>query len=306
MAVEIGNVQTLMGWLTQDGSVRSGITGADTLVEKLAALLFQGDVQWPERTDQADNYAATLDTWFATDSGGEQQFVTLTASDADPAVFVDWFLPVVEGWESLAAGQQSAEAQGYGSLLGDAPGRYSEAAKDDNYGLTYRYDHHGGVYEWFDEGGQTWRDQVWADQQHAAGGHGSAGGQGTAGAQAPAASAHTAPAATWDENWKMFYRVNTSGAYQFADAVTPGVEASGCGDTWLSQEQVAARSAGAHHQQQAAAAQPHEAAAADAVHQAMLAAVGSVFEADPLFRDVLTDAQIHAVLTDVARELIGN
>ena len=300
MTVESGNVQTLMGWLAQGSPVRSELTGAETLVEKLAALIFQGDAQWPERTDQADNYGATLSDWLAIDSGSEQQFVTLTASGADPGMFVDWFLAVVAGWESLAAGQQSAGAQGDGDLSGGGPGRYSEAARDDSYGLTYRYDHHGEVYEWFDESGQTWRDQAWADQ-HAAGGH-----HGSAGAQASAADAHAGAAATWDENWKMFYRVDGGGAYQFADAVTPGVEASGCGSTWLSQEQVAARSAGAHHQQQTSATDSHEAAAADAVYQAMLAAVGAALESDPMIKGVLTDELIQAVLVDVAKEVIGN
>ena len=230
MAVESGNIQQLMEWLAQDSPVLAGVAGAETLVTTLAAVVFQGDAQWTERPDQADDYRDTLTAWLAT-GGDEQQFAALTTADADPGAFVDWFLPVVAGWDSPVVGQQP-DAE---------PGRYSEPARHDGYGLTYRYDNHGAVYEWFDEAGQTWQDQAWADQR-AAGGPDST-------LHAPAADAPAGPAATWDENWKMFYRVEPDGTYQFADALTPGDKASGCGHTWLSQEQVVARTAGSAHGQ---------------------------------------------------------
>jgi len=293
MAVDSENVRKLMEWLAQDSPVRSSVTAADALVEKLAAVVFQGDAQWTERPDQADGYRDALSSWLATDSGHEQQFVALTTPDADPGVFVDWFLPVVAAWESMAAGQQSAVAQGSGDLAGVEPGRYSEPARDDGYGLTYRYDHQAGVYEWYDESGQMWQDQAWADQ-HAADGPGAT-------TKAPGDDSHARPEPEWDENWKMFYRVDAGGAYQFADAVIAGDRTSGWDGQWFSQEQAVARTVG--QPQQSAATDPH-AAAADALHNAMLAAVGSAFESDPTLKDVLTDEHIKAVLADVASQMI--
>jgi hypothetical protein len=319
MAVEPQNVRILMGWLAQDSHVRSEVAAAGMLGEKLAQVVFQGDAQWADRPDQIDGYCDTLNAWLATDSGNEQQFIALTVPEADPAAFVDWFLQVVTEWESRAAGQQTGAQQTTGDPSAAEPGRYSEPARADNYGLTCRYDSQAGVYEWYDEAGQTWRDQAWADQ-HAADATGGAGAAGP-GAQAPAADASAESAPEWDENWKMFYRVDSGGAYQFADAVTPGERASGCSGTWLSHDQVArttteqaAEQATEHAteqvtgqatgQQQSLATDPH-AAAADAMHKAMLAAVGSAFESDPALKGVLTDEHIKAVLADVAKEVIG-
>jgi hypothetical protein len=293
MAVESENVQKLMEWLAPESPARSTLATAEILAQKLAAVVFHDDAQWADRPDQADSYRDTLSAWFAADGGHEQQFAALTAPDADPGTFVDWFLPVVTGWE-VAAGQQSAAAQDGGDGATSEQGRYSEPARDDTYGLTYRYDHEDGVYEWYDEAGHTWQNQAWADQ-HAVGGQ-------SATAQAPETSSPADPAPEWDENWNMFYRVDAGGAYQFADAVTPGDRSSGCGDTWLSHEQVLARAAG--QQQQTAAAGPR-AAAADAVHSDMLAAVGSVLDARPELGGILTDEHIKAVMADVANELIG-
>jgi hypothetical protein len=299
VAVDKENVQKLMEWLAQDSPVRSDVS-AEALAEKLTAVVFQGDAQWADRPDQADDYRDSLNSWLSTDSSHEQQFVALTAPDADPGMFVDWFLSVVAGWESQAAGQQSATAADGNPAAGAEQGRYSEPARDDAYGLTYRYDLQSGVYEWYDEVGQTWQDQAWADQ-HAAGGPGAA-------AQAPAADSAADPAPMWDENWKMFYRVDATGAYQFADAVTPGDESSGCGETWLSQEQVLARAEqppqSAGGSLDTSGAGPH-AAAADAVHNEMLTALGSALEARPELKGVLTDDHMKALLADVARELIG-
>ena len=318
MAVDSENVRKLMEWLAQDSPVRPGAVAAGTLAEKLTALVFQGDAQWPERSDQADGYRDALSDLLAA-SGDEQQFVALTTPDADPDVFVDWFLTVVTGWESLASSsQQSAEPEDRGDPADAESGRYSEPARDDGYGLTYRYDHQAGAYEWYDEAGQAWRDQAWADQ-YATGGSGAAAyasADGSSTADSPPAAFGTGaspstpstasvdePAPAWDENWKMFYRVDADGMYQFADAAIPGDKSSGWDETWLSHEQVVARTAG-QQQPQSEATTPH-AAAADAVHNAMLAAVGSALESDPALKDILTDEHIKAVLADVAREVIG-
>ena len=248
MAVESENIQTLMEWLARNSPVRSAVTCADALAEKLAAVVFQGDTQWTDRPDQADGYRDALGTWLATDSGHEQQFAALTAPHADPTMFVDWFLPVVAGWESLSAGQQSTAGQNGGDSADVDPGRYSEPARDEGYGLTYRYDHQAGAYEWYDEDGQTWRDQTWADQRAASGSG--------ATTHAPSSEPGAGPAPEWDENWKMFYRVDAGGAYQFADAVTPGDKSSGWAENWLSREQVVARTAGSSHAKTHSASAP--------------------------------------------------
>ena len=321
MAVETANVQQMMGWLAQGGAAASS-PAAEALAQKLAAVVFQGDVQWADRLEQADAHADALNAWLGAD---ESQFSDLTKPDADPAVFVDWFLTVVAGWQSRASGdagagaalanpnfdgtsgtefyrfddaaqeyQYSSAADG-GDWATYEQRRYAEPARSDTYGLTYRYDQRDGVYEWYDEAGQKWLDQAWADQ-HAAGAPGVA-------AQASAADPAAGPTPEWDENWKMFYRVDADGAYQFADAVTPGDKASGCSGTWLSQEQAGARPAAEH--QQSAAGDPHTAAAADALHKAMFAAVGGTFEADPALKDILSDEDVKALLADVAKEVIG-
>lgn len=233
MAVESENVQTLMEWLAQGSPVRSALPAAEALIEKLVAVVFQGDAQWTDRRDHADDYRDTLSAWLAADSGHEQQFAALTTPGADPGMFVDWFLPVVARWESVAAGQQSAATQDNGDVAAAEPGRYSEPARDDAYGLIYRYDHQTGVYEWYDEASQIWQDQAWADQ-HTTGGPGAT-------THTPADDSPAGPAPGWDENWKMFYRVDANGAYQFADALIPGDKSSGWDEQWLSQEQVVAR-----------------------------------------------------------------
>jgi hypothetical protein len=320
MAVEAANVQQMMGWLAQGGAVASS-PAAEALVQRLAAVVFQGDAQWADRPEQADAHADALSAWLGAE---ESQFADLTKPDADPGVFVDWFLLVVAGWRGPTAGDggaaaglenpnfdgtsgtefyrfdEAAQEYQYSSAAdgGDwatyEQRRYAEPARSGAYGLAYRYDQRDGVYEWYDEAGGMWQDQAWADQ-HAAAGSGAA-------AQGPAAGSPAGPTPEWNENWTMFYRVDADGAYQFADAVSPGDEASGCSDVWLSQEQASARSAAG--QRRPAAADPH-AAAATALHNAMLAAVGSAFEADPELRDTLSDEHIKALLADVAREVIG-
>jgi hypothetical protein len=341
MAVESENVQQVMAWLAQGGPARTANVSAETLVQKLAAVVFQGDAQWPERSDYVDAYRDTLRVWLGNE---ESQFTDLTKPDADPSAFVDWFLPVVVGWESATTQQvqqsdtnaaagvpESGAATGlanpnfdgtagtefyqfdeatqeyqYSSSPDGADGgwatydqrRYSEPARDASHGLTYRYDYKDNVYEWYDEPGQRWRNQAWADQR-ATSGHGVESAQPS---QAPA-TGPSGPEPRWDESWKMFYRVESGGVYQFADAVIPGDESSGCGDTWLSYEQASARGAGRQQQSAAAASEPH-AAAASAVHDALRAAMGSAFEAHPELRDVLTEEQIKAILADVAQEVI--
>lgn len=339
MAVDGENVRQVMAWLAPGGPVTSASPGAEALAQKLAAVVFQGDTQWPTHHEQADSYRDALSAWLGDD---ESMFAELTKPDADPGMFVDWFLPVVDrrAGQGAAQGQQpdpAAAAQDGGAATGlsnpnfdGTPGtefyrfdeaaqdyqysavadggdwatyeqrRYGEPARDDAYGLTYRYDQRDSVHEWYDEAGQTWQNQAWADQ-HAAGGQGAAGAQS---AEPTAAGSSAGPVPEWDENWMMFYRVDASGTYQFADAVTPGDKASGCGDMWLSQEEAAARGAGRQGGSATAASEPH-AAAADAVYQAMRAAVGSALTANPGLSDVLTEEHINAVLADVAREVIG-
>lgn len=203
-----------MGWLSQ-----SERPDAAPLVERLAALVFQGDTGWPQRTEWVDAYSESLSGWFAGDSAREFEFADLTRPDADPGKLIDWFLPVVQEWEQRAA---DAETD-----------RYDEPAYDDAYGLHYRLDRTQQVYEWYDESTATWRDQTWADL-YAAQRH-----ESTADSPTPADAAPP----EWDENWAMFYRVGPGGVYEFADATTPGDETTGCTDVWFSHEQVLQRMA---------------------------------------------------------------
>lgn len=210
MAVEVQNVERLMGWLAEGSAARSTYVEADALAERLAALVFQGESGWPNHTDRADAYRDALGAWFAED-GHESQFAALTGPDADPGTLFDWFLPVVQAWEQRAA--HAAD------LATDEQRRYSERARDDTYGLDYRYDRTYQVYEWYDEASGTWRDQTWADLYAASRHH----------PGAEPAGGETG--AEWDENWRMFFRVGPGGVYEFADAKTPGEPGSGCGGT---------------------------------------------------------------------------
>ncbi|WP_370156040.1 hypothetical protein [Streptacidiphilus sp. EB129] len=264
MAVERESVGTLMEWFADGGPVRSAVTGADTLVEKLAAVVFQGEWDWPGRADRIDAYRDGLGEWFAYDSGREQQFMELTSPNTDPGVFVAWFLPVVLEWEGRTARNgtdgtaEGQEATGWPNpnhdgtpdtefYRLDAAGReylysatadgldwatyeqrrYSEPVRHDEYGLDYRYDRRDEAYEWYDEASGTWNDQAWADLQ-------------VAGTSSVAASSGGREA-EWDEAWAMFYRVGPGGVYEFSGAVVPGQPASGCDDAWISHAQVLAR-----------------------------------------------------------------
>lgn len=255
MAVESENVQKLMEWLADGGTVRASYAGAEVLVETLARLVFAGERGWAENTDQVDVYRYALRAWFEKDNGHEHQFIELTGPEADPGVFIDWFLPVLNAWEELGTQVGPGEVGLQNPNWDGTPGtefyryneatqeysyadrsdsvdwlsyeqcRYSEPVRDENYGLEYRYDNKDQVYEWHDEATGTWKDQAWADQFAT---HGEASSTGEPG---------------WDEDRSMFYRVGADSAYEFADALTPGDRLSGCGDLWLSHEQVLARDA---------------------------------------------------------------
>ncbi|WP_042432211.1 hypothetical protein [Streptacidiphilus anmyonensis] len=102
-AVDRENVERLMEWLAEGSEVRSAHASAESLVDKLASMVFSGEREWPGRADQADAYAQSLDDWLADDSGSERRFVELTGPGAEPGMFLDWFLPVVLEREGRAA-----------------------------------------------------------------------------------------------------------------------------------------------------------------------------------------------------------
>ena len=99
MAVERENVEKLMGWLAPDSAVLTEQLGAEALVQTLALIAFNGETQWPDRPDQVDVYREDLERLLAADPYTESQFVELTKPDADPAMFFQWFIPVVGEWE---------------------------------------------------------------------------------------------------------------------------------------------------------------------------------------------------------------
>ncbi len=308
MAVDSENVEQLMEWLAEGSPARSEHATAEALVARLAALVFQGDAGWPNRIDRADAYCDALSAWFAHDSGQESAFSGLTGPDGDPGTLINWFLQVVGQWEQWAASHEAGTAVDDATVVGlpnpssdGTPGtefyrfeqatgqylyaasadstdwagyekrRYSEPAKDDNYGLDYRLDRTLQVYEWYDETTGTWNDQTWADL-HAARGHDPA-----SAAQKPAGGA----AAQWDGGWAMFYRVGPGGVYEFADAVTPGAESSGCTGEWLSHEQVLMRRAEAR----------------------MRAAAETVLAKQPRFYDVLSEEDREEVIAELTKEM---
>jgi hypothetical protein len=265
MSVPEQNMQTLMGWLSDDAT--GAVSGADQVTEDLATLVFQGDAEWPDHQDQAAGYADDISAWLTGDT--ESQFITLTAESGDLAAFISWMTPVLEQWKAPAApDEEGQEGQGlanpnydsdptpgteyyrYDEATGDylyaatADGsagwatydqrRYSDPTWDEGYGLSYRHDQRDGVYEWYDEQDGTWKDQAWADQY-------AAGGAGQADAADPGSQA--ASAAAWDQSWQMFYRIGPDGQYEYADAVVPGDESSGSSEVWLSYEQAMTRAA---------------------------------------------------------------
>jgi hypothetical protein len=274
MSVPVENMKTLMQWLGD-----SDISGAQDVTDDLARLVFLGDTEWPNYEDRASSYADAISAWC--DGGTESQFIALTAESGNLAAFIQWIGPVIERWDTEATQDEaSQDGQGLpnpnhgsdptpgtefykydeptGNYLYSATAdgsdwatyeqrRYSEPTLDDSYGLRYRYDKRDEIYEWYDEENGTWNSQGWADEYAAsrAAGAGEAGageaGAGEAGAGEAGAEPQAASAAAWDENWQMFYRIGSSGAYEYADAVVPGSEGSGSSEVWLSYEQVMTR-----------------------------------------------------------------
>jgi hypothetical protein len=275
MAVERENVEKLMGWLAPDSAVLTEQVGAEALVQALALVAFNGETQWPDRSDQVDVYREDLERLLATDPYTESQFVELTKPDADPGMFFQWFIPVVGEWEKNppadgAGSSDEAPTQDAGAAAGfpnpnfdGTPG--TEFYKLDEATQQYMFADSAGSADW-----KTYEQRRYSD-----------------------------PA--WDESWAMFYRVdNINNAYEFADAVTPGDRSSGVGETWLSQEEVHARAAG----QQAAPGSAHIDVAADAVFAALLEASRAAFRANPALMG-LSEEDMKAALMEVAREMIS-
>jgi hypothetical protein len=249
------NMLTVMQWLSSD------VPGGPEVAESLALLVFQGDMLWMNDVANVDYYADTISAWVT--GSAEAEFAQLTQEGSESAPFIDWITPVIAGWRA-AAGQEEAGHDGAGlenpNYADDpTPGtqfykyddgagtylyaaeavsddwatyeqrRYSEPAFDDSYGLGYRYDKRDEVYEWLDEQNGTWNSQEWADAYVAER------------AAAEGAAEAEPEAATWDENWQMFYRIGADGTYQYAHAVVPGDSSSGCSEVWLSYEDVMAQ-----------------------------------------------------------------
>lgn len=268
MAVETENVECLMGWLA-DGSPARALTGADRLVEKLAAVVFDGDYGWPMSTFHVDDFRDALRAWFAEDDR-ESRFVDLTDPDADPGALIDWFLRVVLEWEEQAARSHPDDEDADEDADDEAPrgwrntsydgtpgteyyrsdpatGEYVYAESEDDeewvsydrrrYSESDRDDAYRLTYRYDRKGGvYEWYDErtaTWRDQAWAD--------AQAAGAGGAAAGASERSEATWDENWGMFYRLGSNGIYEYADARSPGKESSGCGGVWLSAEQARTR-----------------------------------------------------------------
>jgi len=319
MAVESGNVERLAQWLAEGSPARSAHAAAEALAEKLAVVVFNGDGAWPERTDRVEAYRDGLRAWFARDGARESQFVQLTGPDADPGVLIDWFLPVIAEWESVAvptgAGdiengtQAGTRARGLRNPnhdgtpgteyyhLEEATGEYLYAASEDSaqwesyeqrrYSKPARHDDYGLTcrYDLKDEV-YEWYDEAtrsWNDQawadQHVAGGK-----------EKATTNPQGGPEPAWDENWKMFYRIGQGGVYEFAHAITPGEPSSGCGEVWQLIEQPGAITP-----------------APDVVQlkAEIRASVNSVLEERKDLREALSDDEIEAIIDDMTRQAIS-
>ena len=333
MSVPEQNMQTLMGWLSDDGA--GAVSGAGQVTEDLATLVFLGNAEWPNYEDRAAGYADDISAWLTGDT--ESQFITLTAESGDLAAFISWMTPVLDQWKASAAqdeaGQEGQEGQGlanpnyesdptpgteyyrYDEATGDylyaatADGsagwaaydqrRYAEPVWNEGYGLSYRHDQRDQVYQWYDEQDGTWKDQAWADQ-HAAGGAGQA--------DAGGAEAEAASAAAWDQSWQMFYRIGPDGQYEYADAVVPGDESSGSSEVWLSYEQVATRAApeaGQEAGQEAEVEMSQEEISAFLADPAQAQAVIDELLADPDLAQIPDDER-NQLISDVLAELRGS
>lgn len=283
----------VMQWLSSD------VPGGPEVAESLALLVFQGDMLWMNDVANADYYAETISAWVT--GSAEGTFAELTQEGSESAPFISWITPVIGEWRAAAGQEESGQDgaglenpnyaddptpgtqfykydDGSGTYLYAAEAvsddwatyeqrRYSEPAFDDGYGLGYRYDKRDEVYEWLDEKAGTWNSQEWADAYAAE----------QAAAQGAAEAAPEA--AAWDENWQMFYRIGPDGAYQYAHAVVPGDPSSGCGEDWLSYEQVMAQAEPAEPQ---AGAEESEEATESAAEEPVLQGVPKqAFQPEP-------------------------
>ncbi|WP_042382303.1 hypothetical protein [Streptacidiphilus melanogenes] len=187
--------------------MRSGNTGADILVEKLAQLIFEGERDWPARSDRFDAYRDRLTERFVDDSARERQFVELTGPDADPGVFIDWFLPVVLAWEE------------------DGSAESGQPAWDEARAVFYRTGP-GGAFEFAEaktRGQQgTGCSGSWLSHQEL-----------IELGEDPATRAHG-----WDGARAMFHRTGSGGAFEFAEAKTRGQQGTGCSGSWLSHQEL--------------------------------------------------------------------
>ncbi|MFI9275291.1 hypothetical protein ACIGXM_31955 [Kitasatospora sp. NPDC052896] len=321
MAVESENVQRLQEWLAVGGPAQSVNAAAEVLAEKLAVVAFDGERGWPERSDRVDAYRDVLRARFADDSGSEYQFVELTSLEADPGILVDWFLPIVLGWEvrdpleaADSIGSDGTDPGLYNPNCDGTPGteyyrfdddtqeylyaatpdsqewatyeqrRYAEPARHDDYGLDYRYDRKDGAHQWYDVATATWQDQTWADAFTAQGG-------------APGAGASVDdPAFAWDDEWGMFYRAAPGGGHEFADALTPGDEASGCSGTWLNRDQALARRA------EEAPPEPRG-QDRESLKTEMRSVAAAILDDDPSLKKNLTKEDIEEIIATMAAEL---
>jgi hypothetical protein len=121
-------------------------------------------------------------------------------------------------------------------LMGATGAMHQAPEFDENYGMWYRYNNITGEYWWHqgeadqppEPGSEEWVDQGTADQIMQ---------EWQAGQASQEEAATGSPAATWDENWNMFYRLNDDGVYQYAFSTTSDANGEPR-ETWYSYEDV--------------------------------------------------------------------
>lgn len=134
---------------------------------------------------------------------------------------------------------------------------YTEPEYDDNYGMYYRYDKDVEAYIWSADHTAPlsgWMSQGQADAQVAQ--QWAAWQQDEAAQQAPVdqAEALEPSAWEWDENWEMFYRLGSSGVYEYSYS-EDAAHTRPTGE-WLTAEQVQQQWREWEQSQQPAAQEP--------------------------------------------------
>lgn len=177
--------------------------------EWIKAETSDGEIE-QARQDIAQYYPDLGDHWYEEEQGLDKLGELLAAGETR-----QWWLNQLD---QLQDGTDNERKEWYTSLANEL--RYDEPVKDEAYGMYYRYDRGEQVYLWKAEAdlqdtGKPWMTQEEADAQMVAWQQSEEGI-----AAGPWTEQEEFATPTWDENWKMFYKIGQGGAYQYAFSTT--------------------------------------------------------------------------------------